>query len=271
MPHAFYVFAVAGAAGSSCPSAGGTLAKPILSLPSRMAASTCYTNAAALTVVLLSCSLMTAKPAAAATELPPQPAMPTTPAHIPSSCPPYTDTSKYRRGNFTDHLNTTVSISPKRPTANVPVGDWISGRATFYGADQAFENRRVSCGEPPGQFGVIEQGSCGYTNSDGTLPFPRDTYAAVADTNEDYPGSCGRCYQVISRCSLRYTIDLSGQEIVEGLANVLPIELHCLVRESPQPNTSRSTPSMRLQQLQAKEHVVGPSSDISCCSLNNQS
>lgn len=72
----------------------------------------------------------------------------------------------------------------------------MQGRATFYGTDERVEASRVACGEPAGQFGVIAQGSCGYTNSDGSLPFPREVYAAVADTNEDYPGSCGRCYQV---------------------------------------------------------------------------
>ncbi len=39
-------------------------------------------------------------------------------------------------------------------------------------------------------------GSCGYTNSDGTIPFARDAVAAAADQNNDYEGSCGRCYQV---------------------------------------------------------------------------
>jgi cullin-associated NEDD8-dissociated protein 1 len=32
----------------------------------------------------------------------------------------------------------------------------------------------------------------GVANSDGSLPFPLEMYAA----NADYPGSCGRCYQV---------------------------------------------------------------------------
>jgi cullin-associated NEDD8-dissociated protein 1 len=59
----------------------------------------------------------------------------------------------------------------------------------------------VACGEPAGQFGIIAQGSCGYTNSDGSLPFPREAYAALADANEDYPGSCGRCYQVGQQCA----------------------------------------------------------------------
>jgi cullin-associated NEDD8-dissociated protein 1 len=112
------------------------------------------------------------------------------------SCPPYIDTQKYRTTNFTNYLNTTVAISPKRPSADVPTGDWISGRATFYGTDERVEASRVACGEPAGQFGILAQGSCGYTTSDGSLPFPRNMYAAAADSNEDYPGSCGRCYQV---------------------------------------------------------------------------
>jgi len=68
--------------------------------------------------------------------------------------------------------------------------------ATYYGTDERIEASHVACGEPAGQFGIIAQGSCGYTNSDGSLPFPKEIYAAAADTNEDYPGSCGRCYQV---------------------------------------------------------------------------
>lgn len=111
-------------------------------------------------------------------------------------CPEYVPTNKYRTTSFTDYLNTTTSVSPRRPKADVPLGDWIRGRATFYGADEKLDASRVACGEPKGQFGIIEYGSCGYTNSDGSLPFPREVYAAVADTNEDYPGSCGRCYQV---------------------------------------------------------------------------
>ena len=69
-------------------------------------------------------------------------------------------------------------------------------RATFYGTDEKVEAAHVACGEPAGQYGIIAQGSCGYTNSDGSLPFPREMYAANADTNVDYPGSCGRCYEV---------------------------------------------------------------------------
>jgi hypothetical protein len=77
----------------------------------------------------------------------------------------------------------------------------LQGRATFYGTDERVEASRVACGEPEGQFGIIAQGSCGYTNSDGSLPFPREAYAALADANEDYPGSCGRCYQVKKQCA----------------------------------------------------------------------
>jgi hypothetical protein len=74
-----------------------------------------------------------------------------------------------------------------------------NGRVLFFSlltADERLDASRVTCGEPPGQFGIIGQGACGYTNSDGSLPFPREMYAAAADANADYPGSCGRCYQV---------------------------------------------------------------------------
>jgi cullin-associated NEDD8-dissociated protein 1 len=122
---------------------------------------------------------------------------PSVAAELPGGrCPAYVDTQKWRTTDFKDILNATVSISPKRPSANVPTGQWIQGRATYYGTDDRLEKIRVACGEPKDQFGVIAQGSCGYTNSDGSLPFPREVYAAAADTNEDYPGSCGRCYEV---------------------------------------------------------------------------
>lgn len=58
---------------------------------------------------------------------------------------------------------------------------------------QAFDPTR---GE--GSFGILAQGSCGFTNSDGTIPFPQDAVAAAADQNADFPGSCSRCYEV--RC-----------------------------------------------------------------------
>ncbi len=41
-------------------------------------------------------------------------------------------------------------------------------------------------------------GSCGYTNGDGSLPFPPESMAALADRDKDFPGSCGRCYEL--RC-----------------------------------------------------------------------
>ncbi|KAI8476465.1 MAG: hypothetical protein J3K34DRAFT_455778 [Monoraphidium minutum] len=50
-----------------------------------------------------------------------------------------------------------------------------------------------------GSFGILAFGACGYTNDGGALPFPREQYAAAADANPDYPGSCGRCYEV--RCN----------------------------------------------------------------------
>jgi len=44
-----------------------------------------------------------------------------------NSCLPYVDIQRLRTTNFTDYLNTTVSVSPKRPSADVPTGGWIQG------------------------------------------------------------------------------------------------------------------------------------------------
>jgi hypothetical protein len=79
--------------------------------------------------------------------------------------------------------------------------DWKLGRATYFGAPfdfgKAFDPFRGK-----GSFGILKHGSCGFTdlmpNGDTYLPFERDAVAASADTNPDYPGSCGRCYAM--RC-----------------------------------------------------------------------
>jgi hypothetical protein len=42
-----------------------------------------------------------------------------------AGCPEYIDTRKYRTTDFKDTLNTTTSISPGRPDADVPAGRWI--------------------------------------------------------------------------------------------------------------------------------------------------
>jgi hypothetical protein len=92
-------------------------------------------------------------------------------------------------------INLQPSISPRRGNSDVSAGVWIPGRATFYGASPQIEYAYRARGK--GAFGVIEDGACGFTNADKSLPFPRGIYAAAADTNADYPGSCGRCYQVM--------------------------------------------------------------------------
>ena len=58
-----------------------------------------------------------------------------------------------------------------------------------------------------GSFGDFLFGSCGYFNKPRSkqkidyddLSLPLDGVAALADVNPDFPGSCGRCYEV--RCS----------------------------------------------------------------------
>ena len=107
--------------------------------------------------------------------------------------------------------NTTVTVSPNRPSADRRAGGWIPGRATFYGASKAIDKAYAEAGiGEPGMFGVIEDGSCGFTELEGAdgknLPYPIDMYAAAADTNIDYAGSCGRCYQVRKMGSCYYFI-----------------------------------------------------------------
>jgi len=81
-----------------------------------------------------------------------------------------------------------------------------SGRATFFGAPDDFANAyKMDRGE--GSFGDFLFGSCGYFNKPRSkqkidyddLQLPLDGVAALADVNPDFPGSCGRCYEV--RCS----------------------------------------------------------------------
>jgi len=100
--------------------------------------------------------------------------------------------------------NTKVTVSPNRPSADRRAGGWIPGRATFYGASKAIDKAYAEAGiGEPGMFGVIEDGSCGFTELEGAagknLAYPIDMYAAAADTNIDYAGSCGRCYQIKCR------------------------------------------------------------------------
>jgi hypothetical protein len=102
--------------------------------------------------------------------------------------------------------NTNVTVSPNRPSADRAAGAWIPGRATFYGISATYERARLAAGRgKPGDYGVIEDGSCGFTEIDEEgnkkLPYPIDAYIAAADTNIDYPGTCGRCYQVRKCCS----------------------------------------------------------------------
>ncbi|WIA23970.1 hypothetical protein OEZ85_013605 [Tetradesmus obliquus] len=89
-------------------------------------------------------------------------------------------------------------------------GGWKRGRITYYGAPKsvaaAYDPSR---GE--GSFGILAYGSCGYTNEGGALPFPRTQYAASADGSPDFPGSCGRCYDI--RCKTGRVLNNQGQPI----------------------------------------------------------
>lgn len=69
------------------------------------------------------------------------------------------------------------------------------------GCSHRYSCIKFTCRGPPPEygFGTPLYGSCGYTSQKGTegldfsnLPFPVDMLAAVANVNDDYPGSCGR-------------------------------------------------------------------------------
>ncbi len=49
--------------------------------------------------------------------------------------------------------------------------------------------------------GVIEER---FQTQAARIPFAFDAVAAAADTNPDYPGSCGRCYEVRCKSGLVY-------------------------------------------------------------------
>ncbi|KAL3160371.1 hypothetical protein ABBQ32_010699 [Trebouxia sp. C0010 RCD-2024] len=80
---------------------------------------------------------------------------------------------------------------------------WRTGRSTFFDGSESFKNAYLARGA--GAFGDILFGSCQYASiRDGVkrdysdLPFDKAEVAALAQKNPDYPGSCGRCYEV--RC-----------------------------------------------------------------------
>ncbi|WIA32859.1 hypothetical protein OEZ86_006034 [Tetradesmus obliquus] len=85
--------------------------------------------------------------------------------------------------------------------------EWQLGRATYFGAPESF-SATFDPYRGKGSFGVLSGASCGFTNSDDSIPFPRDQVAALADSRPDYPGSCGRCYAV--RCKEGLVLDNDG-------------------------------------------------------------
>uniref|UniRef100_A0A383WGT9 Expansin-like EG45 domain-containing protein n=1 Tax=Tetradesmus obliquus TaxID=3088 RepID=A0A383WGT9_TETOB len=71
---------------------------------------------------------------------------------------------------------------------------------------------------------MLTFGSCGFTDAtaDGKvyLPFARDAVAASADTNPDYPGSCGRCYAM--RCKEGLVQNNDGGPLKQNTVFYLP-------------------------------------------------
>ncbi|EIE19971.1 hypothetical protein COCSUDRAFT_67654 [Coccomyxa subellipsoidea C-169] len=105
--------------------------------------------------------------------------------------------------------------APEVPGA---AGGWRQGRATFYGGPESFLQNFDDRGPPPEYgFGSAVYGSCGYTQQNFTegvtydnVPYPKDMLMAVANIDADFPGSCGRCYEV--RCRSGFVLS-NGTEI----------------------------------------------------------
>ncbi|KAK9801963.1 hypothetical protein WJX73_002009 [Symbiochloris irregularis] len=104
---------------------------------------------------------------------------------------------------------------------------WTSGRATFYGGTESYLSHYASRGPPPSfGFGTPLYGSCDYASQRGNqgqtfqqdFPFPVDQVAALANINPDYPGSCGRCYEI--RCT---TGVVPGNYTSAGVATPYPL------------------------------------------------
>ena len=174
--------------------------------------------------------------------LPPTSGGPVKPAVFTNDTPLYFP-PKYPPGaNYREYIaidpNAMVTLSPNRPSAVRRAGEWIPGRATYYGSSKAIEKAYAAAGVgEPGMWGVIEDGSCGFTEREGAsgkrLPYPIDMYAAAADTNIDYPGSCGRCYQVRRAGKNKGRVNEfgafnSGLQQGESLAHSY-IFIHCLL------------------------------------------
>ncbi|WIA34055.1 hypothetical protein OEZ86_012433 [Tetradesmus obliquus] len=77
---------------------------------------------------------------------------------------------------------------------------WLRGRASWYGNQGSWVDPFVPHrGGGRSAFGVTEWGGCGLTNGDGTVLWPKEHVTAYASGNPDFPGACGRCYEV--KCS----------------------------------------------------------------------
>ncbi|KAL0039953.1 hypothetical protein WJX77_012639 [Trebouxia sp. C0004] len=91
------------------------------------------------------------------------------------------------------------SARPRQLQAGASSADgWMQGRAIYFGPPASFNDTFV---ESP--FQPAPDGDCGYYSGaslydNSAITVPASMLAALASSNPDYPGSCGRCYEL--RC-----------------------------------------------------------------------
>lgn len=99
------------------------------------------------------------------------------------------------------HLHIACSQQAPSNASTVVDDGWKLGRATYYGAPESF-SATFDPIRGKGSFGVLAYGSCGFTDTSGNVPFPKDQVAAAADGNPDYPGICVQIYLLAQNAQL---------------------------------------------------------------------
>ncbi|KAK9807705.1 hypothetical protein WJX72_006675 [[Myrmecia] bisecta] len=143
---------------------------------------------------------------------------------------------------------------------------WREARATFFGGPDSFTNFFLSRGK--GAFGDALYGSCGYFETrEGApeldvqdLPFGQVAVAAVANLDPDYPGSCGRCYEIRCRPGIQFANGSSPQLFDNSLTNPNYLDHLAAVRAKVKDSYGREYPGNALEPINQESVVCWNSS-----------